>query len=54
MADFLPRFLTAFYRGWSVVLGLVVVLTNLWPLLLLGAAVVWGVRRWRLHHPAST
>ncbi|WP_046242727.1 DUF4349 domain-containing protein [Hymenobacter terrenus] len=50
MPDFTPRFLEAFYRGWSFLLGLVVVLTNVWPLLLLGGVGAWGVQRWRLRH----
>ena len=51
MPDFSPQFLTAFYRGWSVILGLLVLLTNLWPLLILAPAAWWGLRRWR-QHPA--
>lgn len=51
MPDFSPLFLTAFYRGWSVILGLLVLLTNLWPLLLLAPAAWWGLRR-RQQHPA--
>ena len=53
LPDFAPRFMEAFYRGLFFVLGLVVVLTNLWPLLLLGGAGAWGVRRWRLRHPVA-
>ncbi|MDQ2771158.1 MAG: DUF4349 domain-containing protein [Bacteroidota bacterium] len=49
MPNFSPQFLTAFYRGWSVILELLVVLTNLWPLLLLAPAAWWGLRRWRQH-----
>jgi hypothetical protein len=45
-ADFIPRFLTSFYWGWSLVLGVIVVFTNVWPLLLLSAAGWWAVRRW--------
>ncbi|MDO7873941.1 DUF4349 domain-containing protein [Hymenobacter sp. ASUV-10] len=51
MPDFLPRFLTSFYWGWSLVLGLLVVLANVWPLLVLGAAGWWGWRRWKQQAP---
>jgi hypothetical protein len=53
MPAFAPRFLEAFYRGWSFLLGLVVVLTNLWPLLLLGGIGTWGLHRWRLRQQAQ-
>ncbi|MBD2767761.1 DUF4349 domain-containing protein [Hymenobacter sp. BT664] len=47
MPDFAPRFLEAFYRGWSILLGFIVVLTNLWPLLLLGGIGTWGLRKFQ-------
>jgi hypothetical protein len=50
---FVPRFLEAFNRGWSFVLGVVVVLTNVWPLLVLAGIGTWGARRWRLRHPVE-
>ncbi|GAB3865361.1 hypothetical protein GCM10028824_04080 [Hymenobacter segetis] len=53
MHDFSPQFLTAFYRGWSVVLELVVALTNIWPLLLLMGAGGWALRRWRQRQVAA-
>lgn len=53
MADFTPRFWESFNRGWSLLLGLVIVLTNVWPLLLLGGAGAFAFRRWRLRHPAQ-
>ena len=49
---FAPQFLAAFYHGWSFLLGVLVVLTNLWPLLLLGGLGLGAVRWWRLRHPA--
>ncbi|QKG56631.1 DUF4349 domain-containing protein [Hymenobacter sp. BRD128] len=50
---FAPQFLASFNNGWTFVLNILVVLTNLWPLLLLGA-VVWPVLRWwRRRHPAE-
>jgi len=48
---FAPQFLVAFNRGWSVILSIAVVLTNIWPLLVLGGIGTWGWRRWRLRHP---
>jgi len=48
---FAPQFQVAFYRGWSVILSIAVVLTNIWPLLVLGGIGTWGWRRWRLRHP---
>jgi hypothetical protein len=51
---FAPQFLEAFYHGWSFLLGVLVVLTNLWPLLVLGGLSVGVVRWWRLRHPAAT
>ena len=50
---FAPQFQVAFNRGWSVVLTIAVVLTNIWPLLVLGGLGTWGWRRWRLRHPAQ-
>ncbi|GAB3847896.1 hypothetical protein GCM10028822_09950 [Hymenobacter terrigena] len=52
MHDFSPQFLTAFYRGWSVVLELIVALTNIWPLLLLLAAGGWSLNRWHQRQAA--
>ncbi|MBO2009261.1 DUF4349 domain-containing protein [Hymenobacter negativus] len=49
---FAPQFLDAFNRGWSVVLSVLVLLTNLWLLLLSGAG-AWGLRWWRLRHPTQ-
>lgn len=46
-----PQFQVAFNRGWSVVLTVAVVLTNIWPLLVLGGLGGWGWRWWRLRHP---
>ncbi|GAA3927469.1 DUF4349 domain-containing protein [Hymenobacter algoricola] len=40
-----PRLLAAFNRGWSVLVAVAVVLTTVWPLLLLGAAGGWLWRR---------
>jgi hypothetical protein len=48
---FTPQFQVAFYRGWSVILSIAVVLTNIWPLLVLGGIGTLGWRRWRLRHP---
>ena len=48
---FAPQFQVAFYRGWSVILRIAVVLTTIWPLLVLGGIGTWGWRRWRLGHP---
>jgi hypothetical protein len=45
---FAPQFQVAFYRGWSVVMSIAVVLTNIWPLLVLGGLSAWGWRRWQL------
>ncbi|RZK87114.1 MAG: DUF4349 domain-containing protein, partial [Hymenobacter sp.] len=53
LPTFAPQFLAAFYRGWSVVLSILVALTNFWPLGLLGAVAAWGVRRWQQRHPAE-
>jgi len=50
---FAPQFLEAFNRGWSVVLSVLVLLTNLWPLLLVGTVGAWGLRWWRLRHPTQ-
>ncbi len=48
---FAPQFQVAFNRGWSVVMSIAVVLTNIWPLLLLSGLGTWGWRWWRLRHP---
>lgn len=53
LPTFAPQFLTAFYRGWSLVLSILVALTNFWPLGLLGAVATWAVRRWRQRQPAE-
>lgn len=53
LPQFAPQFLAAFYRGWSVVLSILVALTNFWPLGLLGAAGVWAVRRWQRRQAAE-
>jgi hypothetical protein len=50
---FAPQFLEAFNRGWSAVLGILVLVTNLWPLLLVGAAGALSLRWWRLRHPTQ-
>jgi hypothetical protein len=50
---FAPQFLEAFNRGWSVVVSVLVLLTNLWPLLLVAGAGAWGLRWWRLRHPTQ-
>ena len=52
-AAFAPQFQAAFNRGWSVILNIAVVLTNIWPLLVLGGLGGWGWRRWRMRHPAE-
>ncbi|MFD2717374.1 DUF4349 domain-containing protein [Hymenobacter monticola] len=43
---FAPQFLESFNRGWSVVLSVLVWLTNLWPLVLLAGGAVAGLRWW--------
>lgn len=43
---FAPQFLDSFNRGWSVVLSVLVWLTNLWPLALLAVGVAGGLRWW--------
>jgi hypothetical protein len=48
---FAPQFQVAFYRGWSVIMSIALVLTNIWPLLLLSGLGAWGWRWWRLRHP---
>jgi hypothetical protein len=53
LPTFAPQFLAAFYRGWSVVLSILVVLANFWPLGLLGVGATWAVRRWRQRHLAE-
>jgi hypothetical protein len=53
LPQFAPQFLAAFYRGWSVVLSILVAFTNFWPLVLLGAVGTWAVVRWRQRHPAE-
>ena len=53
LPQFAPQFLAAFYRGWAVVLSILVALTNFWPLGLLGAVGTWVVVRWRQRHPAE-
>lgn len=50
---FAPQFLASFNNGWSVVVGVLIALTNLWPVLLLGAAIWPAVRWWRRRHPAE-
>jgi hypothetical protein len=53
LPTFAPQFLAAFYRGWSVVLSILVALTDFWPLGLLGVGATWAVWRWRQRHPAE-
>jgi len=50
---FAPQFSAAFYRGWSLVLSILVTLTNFWPLGLLGAVGAWVVRRWQRRQAAE-
>ncbi|TVT42980.1 DUF4349 domain-containing protein [Hymenobacter setariae] len=50
---FAPQFSAAFYRGWSVVLSILVALTNFWPLALLGGVAAWAVRRWQRRQAAE-
>ncbi|OON70250.1 DUF4349 domain-containing protein [Hymenobacter sp. CRA2] len=42
-----PQFAAAFVRGGSALLSTLVVLTNIWPLALLGGVSYWAMRRWR-------
>ncbi|MGI4869842.1 MAG: DUF4349 domain-containing protein [Janthinobacterium lividum] len=44
----MPSFLVAFQRGWLAVLTVAVLLTNIWPLLVLSGLGIWAVRWWRL------
>lgn len=50
---FLPRWHTAFNDGCSVLFEIAIVLTTLWPLLLLGAIGAGAIRYWRRRHPAT-
>ena len=50
--SFAPQFAEAFNRGWSAVLAVLVVVTNIWPLLVLGGLGAWATRWWRLRQAA--
>ncbi|GAB2969251.1 hypothetical protein GCM10027048_45160 [Hymenobacter coalescens] len=45
--SFGSRVVEAFYDGWQLVTGLCIGLVSLWPLLLVGGALFWLIRRWR-------
>ncbi|MEM6772262.1 MAG: DUF4349 domain-containing protein, partial [Bacteroidota bacterium] len=45
--SFGSELIAALANGWELVRMLVLGLISIWPLLLLGTGIVWGVRRWR-------
>ncbi|MDO7873942.1 DUF4349 domain-containing protein [Hymenobacter sp. ASUV-10] len=47
VVSFGSRLLESVYDGWSMLTSLVIGAVAIWPLLLLGAAGWWAVRRWR-------
>jgi hypothetical protein len=47
VVSFGSRLLESIYDGWSILTSLVIGAVAIWPLLLLGAAGWWAVRRWR-------
>lgn len=47
VVSFGSRLLESVYTGWTVLTSLVIGAVAIWPLLLLGAAGWWAVRRWR-------
>ena len=47
------RLVTGFYDGWELLTSLFVGLVAVWPLLLLGSAVWWAVRRYRAKRRVS-
>jgi hypothetical protein len=50
---FAPQFLASFNTGWAFILNVLIVVTNVWPLFLLGA-IAWPVLRWwRRRRPAE-
>jgi hypothetical protein len=53
LPSFAPQFLASFTNGWSFVMSILVAITNLWPLLVLGAAAWPALRWWRQRHPAE-
>jgi hypothetical protein len=53
LPSFAPQFLASFTNGWSFVLSILVAVTNLWPLLVLGAIAWPALRWWRRRHPAE-
>ena len=47
------RLVEGLYDGWSLLAGLLVGAVTIWPLWLLGAAGMWGIRRWRQRRKAA-
>jgi hypothetical protein len=45
--SFASRFTQAFYQGWELLTGMVLVLVTAWPLVVLGGAGFWVLRAWR-------
>ncbi|GAA4350104.1 hypothetical protein GCM10023185_07500 [Hymenobacter saemangeumensis] len=47
------RVVEAFYNGWTLLTGLFIGMISIWPLLLLGMAGLWALRRWRRNLKAA-
>jgi hypothetical protein len=47
VVSFASRLVDSFYGGWTLLTSLLIGLVSIWPVLILGAAVWLGVRRWR-------
>jgi hypothetical protein len=45
--SFASRFVDSFYDGWNLFTSLLIGIASIWPVLILGAAIWLGVRRWR-------
>lgn len=47
VVSFASRFVDSFYQGWTLFTSLLIGVVSIWPVLIVGAAVWFGVRRWR-------
>ena len=47
IVSFGSRFVESFYTGWTLLTGLLLGVMAVWPFMLLGGTMWWGLRRWR-------
>ncbi len=47
VVSFASRVVESFYTGWTLITSLLIGVVTVWPLLILGPAAWWALRRWR-------